>query len=955
MPSSSPYQNNDYAAVSSFRPMKLPINDIFKSITAQDRIWDVGAERVMSAHNAALNLSLVTDDNRGIRDQYIKDAQKQLTKLSSMNLGDPSIQRKGIGIYDNLMKDQDIIGEDYVVNNLNKEFQNGMSFRTKEGGKYYNPLSIENIQFEKSLLSKDLNKRDGWKSLYQNMSTYSPQVDTAVEYKKITDLLKAEDIKNAQIKGDEWYIEEVSKKGVSKERILAAIENMGSPQLKQQMRVEGRNTFYKHLASNPAAVDGYFQSLANNLFDNKIADLSNNKAELEYQMYLIPNDGNATNSAKRSSYQRVIDNLKTSIRDLSNIEKPKYVSEFTNLTDMTNLSSSLSKIEQLWQSATFHELAPKLAWESSSQEIKPNNAKIAKENINVAIQRLNLGYANLGEDVRHNKATEADNAVGRQLELLRIQTQAKKGIGSGTEPIFGDGTSTGTTIATPEVSNPNESDKAKIAETQKTTILTELDNMDNNVRKSVISSVIGENALISIESKIGETGTISQTKALEEPDIDKAAAFMKAFYDKNGRTQGVISGRSMIKGLAGRSVDEWKNSIRNMSPSAFKKAMGEMATKDLDFSADLITKIATDNGDPNGQLKAEQLRATINSNTRLQQNVSKQIFTEQEKVLGNLSKYFDNNGRVPLDQNNINKAYGRYLADQGQPKFVIEEYSGVNPKTGVPLGRPTIKAVTDEELKKYKSGELKLATTQKLVNKVPTVVEFGKKVTEVTNPIFYGLAVNNNVQSASHIFGDKDDAFSFAEKLPNVIQYADSDDKNKIEKVLEFIGSRSDKLAGYNIRSKKKDEPLPTVQLRMQGLSKEDQAAWEYLQDVRIPVITANKEWMESDHTVGKFKSRGDFLAITPTKDGQISIMNMSNDAGTISAEVIADNVYVIENGKKLLKTGSEIKAMIERKLGTREAPTLDQIITLYPETVNNLLARIANNIDIANKEAKDK
>jgi hypothetical protein len=93
MASTSPYSGNDYQAVSTYRPYQLPVNDIFKAISAQNEFWDMGARRVKSMYDNALDLKLSLAPNREMRDQFMKDSEKQLTKLSSMNLADPGVQR----------------------------------------------------------------------------------------------------------------------------------------------------------------------------------------------------------------------------------------------------------------------------------------------------------------------------------------------------------------------------------------------------------------------------------------------------------------------------------------------------------------------------------------------------------------------------------------------------------------------------------------------------------------------------------------------------------------------------------------------------------------------------------------------------------------------------------------------------------------------------------------------
>ena len=293
MAATSPYQNNDYQAVSSYRPYKLPINDIFKANVAIDEFWKIGARNVKKAYENVLDLKLRTTDNKQIRDQFVQDAQKSITKISAMNLADPSIQRQGQAIFAPIMKDQDIVGEDYVVRNGESELATGESFRTKDGGKNYNPLSISNIQYEQNLLTKDptlggLNKRDGWKAIVNIQSKYTPYADVSKELKQIKDIVTANEMNTANLSGNHQYIEELKKKGVSKDRLLGAIQEMGSPQLKAQMAVEGRNVFYQKLASNPSTVDSYFQGLGTAYFSNKIGEYQSSIDKIKYDNYMIP-------------------------------------------------------------------------------------------------------------------------------------------------------------------------------------------------------------------------------------------------------------------------------------------------------------------------------------------------------------------------------------------------------------------------------------------------------------------------------------------------------------------------------------------------------------------------------------------------------------------------------------------------------------------------------------------
>lgn len=911
----SPYQNNDYQAVSTYRPYQLPINDIFKASTALNQFWEMGAERVKSVYDNALGLNLVTDENRAVRDQFMQQAEKQLTKLSSMDLSDPSVQRQGIGIFSPLLKDENIIGEDYVVNHLSKELNLGQSFRTRDDGKGYNPLSIENLQYEKSFLNGPLNKRDGWKSLYQNLSTYTPNYDTAAEMKKITDVVKANELKQAKLDGKDWYITEINQKGISKDKILAAIEEFGSPQLKAQMRVEGRNTYYKHLASNPLGADGYFQGVASNLMGSKIADLRSQKAELEYQNYLIPEDKD--NKTKKDAFVSAINTIQKSITDLETNQLPKFVAEFTGLGDLNKLSSNLSKVEQLWQSASMHQMAPVLAWESSSQEIKPNSAKIAQENLALAYERLNQGYAELGEDVRwHNMQYQAD--------LLK---NTSKGTTTGTgDDLFGgssggDGTSS---LSVPGVMN--DPSKRKILEKARAEAIQKLENHDENVRESAISNLLGGNSWISIQKNIQDSRPIGVNKALTTNEIDAAAKYFKAFSDKFAGKN--VPGVYVSTG----SEEDFKRSIEKMDVGTFKRMMGNMSKYDTEFTSEIIGKLAKEKGED----KAASFKATINKNLRDQTNFNEQILTEQVPALGPLANLFDNGGSVALTDEAIKKAW---LRGQNSPLLKVSRRAGT--VYGLHPGMDYTPYATS-------GGDSPMS-----------LEEFTKVVRERTDPIFFKTVAEFNPRMKTYTFGEGKDEdpqkLQKLQRLKNIVTSANTEVHKDVSKVLDFISSREKQVKGYNLYSPAAGESLPSVEIIMEPTSKEDKEEWESIKNVRIPVVTANKEWQMKGNPSGNFRYRGALLAVTPVntaEKGSITITNESVDAGRIDPIVNVKDVYAIVNGEKRPITPDEVTIMLRNQFGKMPLGT---ILETYPDEVNTFLAAFAIRVELANKEAKEK
>lgn len=247
MPSTSPYQNNDYQAVSSFRPYVLPINDIFKSISAQNAYWDEGAAKVKNVYDNALELKLSLEPNKQIRDQFMKDAEKEITKLSTMNLADPSVQRQGFGIFKPLFKDEGIVSDDAATRHIEKVNNTALGFRQKDNGKGYN---FYNHQY--ALLGskefKNSQDRMAGKKYLENAKEYEPYYDyTSDMTKALKDCHPSSNVQQSpnynksddgstSMTGYSYYN---SIKTLSAEQARVCIEGGMSPAGLRQLQIEG--------------------------------------------------------------------------------------------------------------------------------------------------------------------------------------------------------------------------------------------------------------------------------------------------------------------------------------------------------------------------------------------------------------------------------------------------------------------------------------------------------------------------------------------------------------------------------------------------------------------------------------------------------------------------------------------------------------------------------------------
>jgi hypothetical protein len=240
MSATSPYQNNDYQAVGNFRPFSLPINDIYKGISAQNAFWDQGAARVKNIYENALNLDLTLDANQELRKDYMSKAEKQMMKLSSMDLSDPSVQRQGFGIFRPLLQDKGIMYDDYLTKKykdvLSEADQWKNDEKTKGEGFHMDNLAYALRSFKG--FSKSTS-REQLESIFKTAkdAQYTPYHDVSKERSAILDKCKPNVISKTTTQG--MYLETEKANSLSAQKLWGCLEAGLSDKARQQMRISG--------------------------------------------------------------------------------------------------------------------------------------------------------------------------------------------------------------------------------------------------------------------------------------------------------------------------------------------------------------------------------------------------------------------------------------------------------------------------------------------------------------------------------------------------------------------------------------------------------------------------------------------------------------------------------------------------------------------------------------------
>ncbi len=247
MAATSPYQNNDYQAVSNYRPYELPANDVFKAISAQNQFWEESAKRIKSVYDNALNLKLSLQPNREIRDNFMREAEKEIDKLNDHDISAPSVQRQAFSIFKPLFQDEGVMYDDAMTRHYEKVREEALQYRTIDDGKGYSDTNLSYAMdgYNDFITSQD---RMAGKKFFQNRKDYTPFYDPTSEINGILKNCKPSTASAPDIQG--MYIRSYSNESLTASKINTCLDGGLSDRAKRQLQINGAVTY----KNNPEAL-----------------------------------------------------------------------------------------------------------------------------------------------------------------------------------------------------------------------------------------------------------------------------------------------------------------------------------------------------------------------------------------------------------------------------------------------------------------------------------------------------------------------------------------------------------------------------------------------------------------------------------------------------------------------------------------------------------------------------
>lgn len=450
MASTTPYQQNDYNAVSNFRPYELPVNSIYKSIAANNAYWDIGAKRALMGYNQALDLSLTNPENIAIRDNFIKEAEKNLQNLSMKDLSKRDVQAQALKIFDPLLQDEGILYDDQSTKYIRSLKAEISAAKQRDNGKGYAHsnamIAMEGIyEFENST------DRMAGKTYWGKKQGYTPYYDPSKEMMDIVKNCKGP-VMSSTTPGqsaEDLYLHSTEKSGASATRLSGCLNSALTDRAKDQIRINGKAAYMtSNRIDHPdgknynALRDDYLMSYGNSIRDleQNISDNDGKKAALKLKFDETGNQGykdlmDALDNTKTDLLSQV-KNLNDSYKELQSGNLDFISNNFDQLAGNLYLKKQLNTFSEAYRNdVTIDKMSADSAkltvmrmnvQIAEGQRDRDLRSQIARENNEVQLKIAGLKRNSNGELVKEDENGQlipVDPALLKDLNLIQTSKE----------------------------------------------------------------------------------------------------------------------------------------------------------------------------------------------------------------------------------------------------------------------------------------------------------------------------------------------------------------------------------------------------------------------------------------------------------------------------------------------------------------------------------------------------
>jgi hypothetical protein len=381
------YEQNYDPGSYQVSPYQLPIQQIMQAVQTRNQYWDSGATALKSAYQNYLGLQLSNPDNQNQLNTLMQGVNDNLKQTSKTDLSIGENYGNALKIFDPITQNQNIMGDNAITKQAQKELATGENFRLQNGGKEYNPASIQDIRNHLNDFAQD--NPNNWRQHYANQVSYTPYTDVAAEVRQVAKDFKP-DIKSMttpmyidpvtgqpSTKGgtQSGYMLNETDKSVIASQYRAFMSAHLSDKAQNQLAIEGRVKYHNNIGALAQDYSSYNQDKINT-YKTQIQTLQGSIA------------GTNGTPAEKDAATTQINNYQAQIKEL-NLQNTKMAGgDYSNITPYKDqIAGSLysnNYIDYLSKASAQRNIdikyTPDQVWKTMFQESNENSRfNIARE------------------------------------------------------------------------------------------------------------------------------------------------------------------------------------------------------------------------------------------------------------------------------------------------------------------------------------------------------------------------------------------------------------------------------------------------------------------------------------------------------------------------------------------------------------------------------------------------
>lgn len=322
------YQGNYDAQSYQVNPYQAPAQEMVQAIATRQNYWDSAATSVKNAYQNYLNLDLTRQDNHEQLNQLMTGVNQQLKQVTQTDLSLGENYGKALSIFDPIIKNDNIMGDNAITRHYKDQFQVAQSYRIKDNGKGYSDTNVRDLSNHLQDFAADPNAAN-WRQHYSTRSFYTPYTDVAAEIRQVgkdfkpdvTSLttpmyLDANGHPTSAGGTQSGYMLNQTDKSIIASQYRAFLDAHLSDKAKNQLAIDGRVKYHDQIGALAQDYTTHNQEKIN-YYNNELKDLNGKLT-------------GATDDQK-DKYRSQINNYDALVKELSLENTKMRVGDFSNI------------------------------------------------------------------------------------------------------------------------------------------------------------------------------------------------------------------------------------------------------------------------------------------------------------------------------------------------------------------------------------------------------------------------------------------------------------------------------------------------------------------------------------------------------------------------------------------------------------------------------------------------